>query len=135
GSNGASDQDGALAAADLVDRLPAGSRGVLHGQARACLGRSAVAWEVEGDAAEPGRELRQLENPARLVHRIGMDERHDRPAAPHLLIIKWAVDMFRHRCVSFNATVPSLHMTEGAVARQCMLGWLRHWNLFVRLVP
>ena len=70
-----------------LDRLPAALRHVAHGQTVAGLRRTAVARNVDGDAAEPGGHVRHLENPARLVHRVGMHEGHDRPGAAHALVI------------------------------------------------
>jgi hypothetical protein len=40
--------------------------------------------------------MRHLKNPARLVHRIGMDKGNHRPGATHAFIVKRSVDVLRH---------------------------------------
>src|SRR5262249_62042339 len=55
GADGASDQDGWLAVPDLVNCLPTALRRVLHGEPGARLGPSAIARNLDVDAAAPGR--------------------------------------------------------------------------------
>ena len=101
GADRAADQDRLLARRDLVDRLPAALRDVVHGDALAALRRAPVARHVDGDAAVPGGHLRHLENPARLVHRVGMHEGHHRPGTAHALVVQRSVDVLSHVVSSF----------------------------------
>src|SRR5262249_10938729 len=64
--------------------------------ALAALGRPAIARHIDRDAAEPGGHMRELEDPARLVHRIGMRERHHRSGSSHPLVIQRSVDVLSH---------------------------------------
>jgi len=76
--------------------LPTGLGQVGRGQALRGLGRAAIARDVDGDAPVPGREVRHLIDPARLVHRVGMDEGDDRSLASRPLVIERSVDVPRH---------------------------------------
>jgi len=96
----ASHQDRVLARRDLVDRLPAALSDVVHADALAALRRAAVARNVHGDTTEPGGHLCQLEDPARLVHRVGVHEGHHRPGAPHPLVVQRSVDVAGHVLLS-----------------------------------
>src|SRR5919106_3532280 len=101
-SDRTADQNRALSGQRVVYRFPTGLGHVGNGQVGVRLGRAAVSGDVDGNAPVPGREVRHLKNPARLVHRIGMDKGDHRPCTSHPLIVKRSVNVLRH------ATPPSL---------------------------
>jgi hypothetical protein len=91
-----SDQDGAFAHRRIVDRFPARLRHVVHGQSGLGFGRSAVTGNVDADAPVPSRHVRHLEQPAGLVHRIGVHESHDRAGSAQALVVQRPVDVVGH---------------------------------------
>ena len=94
-ADGAADEHGRFARTDLVQRLPQRLRHVEARHFRGTGGRAPVARDVDRHAAEPRREPRHLVDPAGLVHRIGMNERHHRAGTAHAFVIERSVDV-RH---------------------------------------
>src|SRR5919108_2668723 len=92
----ATDQDHALTGHRFVYRFPTCLGHVRYGQTSVSLGRAAVSRDVDGNAAVPARQMRQLKNPARLIHWIGMDKGDHRPLASHTFIIKRSVNVLCH---------------------------------------
>src|SRR5579864_4454110 len=95
-SDRAADENDALAAERVIDRFPARSRHIVLAKAGRSLGRAAIARYVDRDTAIPGRKMSELENPAGLIHRIGMDEGHRWPGAAHAVVIERPVHVLRH---------------------------------------
>ena len=80
----------------IVDGFPTGLGHVVHRQAGLGFRRAPVARDVDGNTPVPCREMRHLENPARLVHWIGMNKSNHRPRASHPLVIKRSINVLRH---------------------------------------
>ena len=119
GADRAADQDRRLLGKLRLDRLPAALCHVAHGQAVARPRRTAIARNVDGDAAKPGGHVRHLEDPARLVHRVGMHEGHDRPCAAHALVIQRSVDVVGHAAVLPAASRPMVARSVAGVSAGC----------------
>src|SRR5262245_40054627 len=115
-ANRTPDQNRFLVRQRVVDLLPTGFGHVGHSEPGVGLWRAAVSRDVDGDAAVPGRQVSHLKNPARLIHRVGMNKGDHRPRASHPFVVKRSLNMLRHNISPCQAvekgSFASLHSTD-----------------------
>src|SRR5947208_2434261 len=88
-----SDQNSPFIRFYLIDGLPTGLRQIIHAQSADRFWRAAITWQIDSDAAIPCREVRHLIDPAGLVHRIRVHERHNGASSPRTFVVQWSIDV------------------------------------------